>query len=397
MQAIGSSPSKLLLKCFQRLKMSLFLLCYLLFTALCAKSLSVCKEHRVEDPDNDDEAGAQRNPRKHPDGLDHDGRLWFFQVLFQFTGGNQCGILPRFVALQFSQRHMAGENGGVHGKLLRPKMGVEKMHGEDEARSQQGLIAVDDGGHVDERAWQKPGEEDREPKRQPGGADDHNPPKHGKVIELLPVGPTPVLGSRSPAEEPLYSAYKLLSVALGAQQRVWSEENCFPSGLVAALLLKQSDHVCGESAEHDNGRKAVDISRSLEPAQQTREPRRPGSIGELQGKSGDRQGKEADDHAGVQHTIEVGEADELAPVNYPDYFRPNFGDRRLVCRYCSRIVVHRRCELRFTVGHRRHPSLRKLSCQSAFRLPLLPLPPRAVRAASARHAGTTAGCGCRSR
>ena len=73
----------------------------------------------------------------------------------------------------------------------------------------------------------------------------------------------------------------------------------FPSRLVAALLLKQSDHVCGERAEHDDGGKAVDISRGLESAQQAREPRRPGSIGEFQGKSGDRQGEEADDHAGV--------------------------------------------------------------------------------------------------
>src|ERR1035441_5926528 len=167
--------------------------------------------------------------------------------------------------------------------------------------------------------------------------------------------------------------------------------------MVATLLLKQSDHMCGECAEHDNGSKAVDISRGLESTQQAREPRRPGSIGKLQGESRDRQSKEADDHAGVQHTVKVREADELAPVNYPDYFRPNFGEWRLLCRYCSRIVVHRRCELRFTVGHRRHPWFRNLSCQSAFRLPLPPLPPRAVRAASARHAGTTAGCGCRSR
>src|ERR1017187_7325766 len=220
-QAICSSPSKLLLNAYSYSSV----LSYCPFTALCAKPLSVGKEHRVQYPDHYAEADAERNPRKHADRLYHNGGLWFFQVLFQFTGGQQCGILPRFVALQFSQRHMAGENSGVHGKLLRPEMGVEKMHGKDETGGQQGLIAVDDGGHVDEWARQKAGEENRKPKRQPGGANDHDPPKHGKVIELLPVGPAPVLRPWPTTDKPLHRAYELLSVPLGGQQRVWPEEN----------------------------------------------------------------------------------------------------------------------------------------------------------------------------
>src|ERR1019366_5307216 len=104
-------------------------------------------------------------------------------------------------------------------------MGIEKMHGKDEPGGQQGLVTVDDRGHVDERSRQEPGEEDRKPKRQPGGADDHNPPKHGKVIELFPVSPTPVLWPRSHADEPLYGSDEFLSVALGGQQRVWAEED----------------------------------------------------------------------------------------------------------------------------------------------------------------------------
>lgn len=74
-------------------------------------------------------------------------------------------------------------------------MGVEKVERENEPSGKQGFVAVNDGGDIDEIAWQKSGEEFREPQDQSGKANHSNAPEYSEIIEFFPVGPSAVIGS----------------------------------------------------------------------------------------------------------------------------------------------------------------------------------------------------------
>src|ERR1043166_10345900 len=101
--------------------------------------------------------------------------------------GSETRVFDRPRGLQCMLGNAASEDDGVHGKLIGPEMGVEKMEGKDEADREQRLFAMHESGDVEYPAWQKPAEEERKPQQEAGEADDSHHPEHDPVVELLPA------------------------------------------------------------------------------------------------------------------------------------------------------------------------------------------------------------------
>ncbi len=131
-------------------------------------------------------------------------------------GGTKCcssvfastmrSILQRPIFLEAMQRHAAGEDHRIHREAFRPQVRVEEVEQEDEARGEQGLVAVDDVGRVQRPARQEPGEEVREPQHQARDADHADAPEHREVVELLPVRPAVERRPRAEVQEVLQVA-----------------------------------------------------------------------------------------------------------------------------------------------------------------------------------------------
>src|SRR5208282_5693040 len=115
-------------------------------------ALAIREQHRVDDPQHNEESNRKRRPGEGANRLDDDWLISLLHFFLQLAGGDQLFILSGLVSFQFFQRHAPGEYGDVHGKLFRPQMGIEEMHGKDEAGGQQRLVAVNDGGDVEERS-----------------------------------------------------------------------------------------------------------------------------------------------------------------------------------------------------------------------------------------------------
>ena len=82
-------------------------------------------------------------------------------------------------------------------------MGVKEMDGEDEARSQEGFIGMDDRGNIQKPSRKKDGKKFRKPEHQPREAYGKHAPEDGEEIEFFPVGPSVELGFWAFVKEPL--------------------------------------------------------------------------------------------------------------------------------------------------------------------------------------------------
>jgi len=193
-------------------------------------------------------------------------------------------------------------------------MGVEEMDGENEARCQQRLVTVDDGGDVDEPAGQEMREELREPKHQPGGTDHRDSPEDGRSNRISPSRSTAHTRAGPQVEEPLDMADQFAQIVSIEHQAVGSEEK-FTPGLGRHPFLRTRSLRCAAKIPNmRNRRHAVNVSSCLESAQKTGEDGGPPGIGELQGHPGQGQTHEAYDHENVESPMKIGESTVLLSV-----------------------------------------------------------------------------------
>src|SRR5271157_1446670 len=133
--------------------------------AIAEWTLLVSKDLGIEDEGNDAEPDGQGREAEAAPKLNDDRGRSGHQTFFQLTLLEQFPVLARAVELELFQRLAARKHHRIDGKSLRPEVGVEEVHGEDESHGQQRLVTVDDGGHVDQPAGEQPGEECREPEQ----------------------------------------------------------------------------------------------------------------------------------------------------------------------------------------------------------------------------------------
>src|ERR1019366_318544 len=95
---------------------------------------------------------------------------------------------------------------------------------------------MDGGGHVDRPTGQEAREERGPPEQQSGSADDGHAPEDGKVVELLPVGPAAVVGTRALPHKPFEGAAKLLPVAAVEKHALRAGEEPAPRQPAGAAL-----------------------------------------------------------------------------------------------------------------------------------------------------------------
>ena len=143
------------------------------------------------------------------------GWISLLHLFVELPAGDQRFILSGLVPFQFFQRHAPGEYRDIHGEFFGPQVGIEEMHGKDEARGQQRLVAVNDGCDVEERTRDKSREEHREPQREAGGTDDRDSPEHREIVEFFPVRPAAIGRPLAQADKPLQRAYQLSSGPFG--------------------------------------------------------------------------------------------------------------------------------------------------------------------------------------
>ena len=104
-------------------------------------------------------------------------------------------------------------------------MGVEEVHGEDEAGGQQGFVGVDDEGDVDDPAGQEGGEELREPHDHAGNANGKHAPEHREVVELFPIRPAVELRLGGLAEEPFLVGHEFTPVLQAGDHGIRPEQD----------------------------------------------------------------------------------------------------------------------------------------------------------------------------
>ena len=138
--------------------------------------------------------------------------------------------------LVFFQRNGAGEDDSIHWEGIRAEVGVKEMDREDEANGQQGLVAVNDHGHIDQPSGKYACEELGEPEDQAGKTDHGNPLEHGKVVKFFPVGPAAVFRARAAVQEPFDGPPEIFQVLFVEHQGVFAEDKAAPSCPVFYLL-----------------------------------------------------------------------------------------------------------------------------------------------------------------
>ena len=111
-------------------------------------ALPVRKHRSIDNQGDEREADGEGGEAEAAPEL-HDQRLrGGHEISVQFSRFDHLLIFAGPVALEFLQRHAAREHHRVDGEFLRAEVGVEEVHGEDEAHRQQRFVAVDDGGDV---------------------------------------------------------------------------------------------------------------------------------------------------------------------------------------------------------------------------------------------------------
>ena len=165
---------------------------------------------------------------------------------------------------------------------------------------------VDDGGDVEGPAGDEGGEEDREPEEQAREADDARTADLGHVVEFFPVGPAVELGFFTAEEEPVEHAEEILEVLFAWEHGGRSEEH-FPDAVFTEAAI-DADAVDDEVADEDDGEDAVEDARGLGAAEEDGEVLRPGLVGIEEGKAGEGEAEEAEDHKGVVDAVDAVEA-----------------------------------------------------------------------------------------
>ncbi len=121
------------------------------------------------------------------------------------------------------QGHMSCEDNGIHGEGLWPEMCIKEVDGEDKSNRQQRFVAVDDLRNIDEPAGEKTRKEDREPEHQATETNYCHTPEYSQVVEFLPVGPSTIIGSWAPAQEPLYGGNEIFYILLVEPEGVFAK------------------------------------------------------------------------------------------------------------------------------------------------------------------------------
>lgn len=80
-------------------------------------------------------------------------------------------------------------------------------------------------GDIDGPPWQEARTDFWEPHHKPAETDDYDAPKNGKVVKLLPVGPSIELWLRSSAKKPLLVCPKVADILPVGHRRVRTEEH----------------------------------------------------------------------------------------------------------------------------------------------------------------------------
>src|SRR5512132_417457 len=124
-----------------------------------SKPLFICKNHCVDDPDNNTEADTQRHPAKGLDRTNHNRWIGFRQLVLKFSVPHEFLVFGRFILPQIFKGHTACKHDNIHGKFLGAEMRIEEMNREDKPYRQQRFIAVNNRGNVDHPPGKEPGEE----------------------------------------------------------------------------------------------------------------------------------------------------------------------------------------------------------------------------------------------
>ena len=161
------------------------------------------------------------------------------------------------------QRHPAGENHCIHRELVRAEMRIEEMHGEDKRGCQKGFIGMHNSGHIDNPARQKQREEFGEPEHQTGRSDHADAPEDSEIIELLPVCPAPVLGTRTGTDKPFDRTDKLPAVLAVKHHRLRPEEHSLDTLFLPDHTLENVTEMDAEHAQQDHRTDPVDEAGRL--------------------------------------------------------------------------------------------------------------------------------------
>lgn len=127
--------------------------------------------------------------------------------------------------LEFLQRHTSCKDHWIHREFLGSEMGIEKVERENKSCCQQGFVAMNDGGDVDEITRQKFGKEFGEPQDQSRKADHSNAPEHSEIIEFLPIRPSAIIRSVLASEEPANGLEEFFHIVPGWRQAFFFVKN----------------------------------------------------------------------------------------------------------------------------------------------------------------------------
>ena len=199
------------------------------------------------------------------------------QVFRQLPTRHETIVLYEVLALEFFERHLAGEHEDIKRELVRPPVIIKEVHGEQEPGGQHRFLAVEDGGEVEHPAGQIRSCQTLHPQHCAAAADDGNAPERRPVVELLPVGPAVELRLRRQTEEPLEHADGIVEVRQVGNHRIGSEP---AEGLpVTPNAQKYVGDVPAEYPDEAGGEEAMHIAGDARAAEYVTDDRRPRSVG----------------------------------------------------------------------------------------------------------------------
>ena len=195
------------------------------------------------------------------------------QVLRQLSIRHQTVVLDEMLALEFFERHLAGEHEDIKREFVRPPVIIEEVHGEQESGGQDRFLAVEDGGDVEDPAGQVGGRQAFHPQHGAAAADDGNAPERRPVVEFLPVGPAVELRLRRQAKEPFEHADRVVEVRPAGDHRIRPE----PAEGLPALADPERDigDMPEEYPDETGGEEAVHIAGDARATKELADDRRP--------------------------------------------------------------------------------------------------------------------------